>query len=112
MNIESENEIRKTFNIKLIKDTINNINKNINEENNKNKTAFELELYIMTEYPEFYSNYPFLVKKLCKKDDIELLYKMFDNLNDVELGNKTLSNVESTLGNELAQKFIYPKINK
>ena len=108
----NNNEIRNSFNIKLIQDTIININNDINKENNKNKSIFELELYIMTEYPEFYSNYPFLVKKLCKKDDIQMLYKMFDNLNDVELGNKTLSNVELTLGNELAQQFIYPKINK
>jgi hypothetical protein len=108
----TNNEIRKTFNIELIKENINIINKEINKEINKNKTIFELELYIMTQYPEFYNNYPFLVKKLCKKDDIQMLYKMFDNLNDVELGNKTLSNVESTLGNELAQEFIYSKINK
>ena len=30
----------------------------------------------------------------------------------IELGNKSLSNVESTLGNELAQQYIYSKINK
>ena len=100
------------FNIKLIQNNINIINDDINKEINKSKSIFELELYIMSEYPDFYSKYPFLVKKLCKKDDIEMLYKMFDNLNEVELGNKTLSNVELTLGDELAKQFIYPKINK
>lgn len=109
---KNNDEIRKTFNIEIVKETINNINNEINKESNKNKTTFELELYILTEYPEFYNNYPFLVKKLCKKDDIQMLYKMFDNLNEVELGNKSLSNVESTLGNELAQQYIYSKINK
>jgi hypothetical protein len=112
MSSDNQNEIRQTFNIKLIQNTINNINKDINKDINKNKSIFELELYIMTEYPEFYNNYPFLVKKLCKKDDMEILYKMFNNLNDVELGNKTLSNVELSLGDELAKQFIYPKINK
>lgn len=109
MNTDNQ---RKTFNIQLIQNTINIINNDINNETNKNKSTFELELYIMTQYPDFYSNYPFLVKKLCKKDDIEILYKMFNNLNDVELGNNTLANVELTLGNELAQQFIYSKINK
>ena len=105
-------EVRSTFNINIIKETIENINKDIEKDINKNKSVFELELYIMTEYPEFYNNYPFLVKKICKKEDIQMLYKMFNNLNDVESGNKTLANVETKLGVELAQQYIYPKLNK
>ena len=41
-----------------------------------------------------------------------MLYKMFENLNEVELGNKSLSNVELTLGDELAKQYIYSKIQK
>ena len=111
-NNNNNNEIRNTYNINIIKETINNINNEINKENNKNKTLFELELHIMTLYPEFYNDYPFLVKKICKKDDIQMLYKMFENLNEVELGNKSLSNVELTLGDELAKQYIYSKIQK
>lgn len=111
MSLDNKDEIRNKFNINIIKENINNINIDLNKDINKYKSIFELELYIMTEYPEFYNNYPFLVKKLCKKDDIEMLYKMLNNLNDVELGNKSLNNVESTLGIELAKQYIYPKIS-
>ena len=108
----NNNEVRNTFNINMIKNTIITINNDINKEINKNKTILELELYIMTEYEEFYNNYPFLVKKLCKKDDIQMLYKMFDNLNDIEIGNKSLASVETKLGKELAEQYIYPNLRK
>ena len=42
-NNNNNNEIRNTYNINIIKETINNINNEINKENNKNKTLFELE---------------------------------------------------------------------
>jgi hypothetical protein len=74
--------------------------------------AFDFELDIMTTFPEFYDSYPFLVKKLCKRDDVSMLYKMLDNLDMVEKGTKSLANVELNLGEELAQKFLYPAINK
>ena len=53
-----------------------------------------------------------IVKKLCKRDDISMLYKMFENLNEVESGNKTLDNVELNLGEDLAQSYLYPCLKK
>ena len=41
--------------------------------------SFDFELEIMTQFPDFYQAHPFLVKKLCKRDDISMLYKMLDN---------------------------------
>jgi hypothetical protein len=37
---------------------------------------------------------------------------MLDNLEQVEKGNKSLASVEHTLGDELANKFLYPSLNK
>ena len=42
--------------------------------------AFEYEMKIMETHPGFYQSNPFLVKKLCKKEDISMLYKMLESL--------------------------------
>ena len=68
------------------------------------------KLKILELYPEFYDNYPFLVKKLCKNQDITMLYTMLEKLNQIEKGNSTLENVERNLGEQLAEKYLYPNI--
>jgi len=55
---------------------------------------------------------PFLVKKICKQDDLSTLYVMFDNLEKVEKGEKTLAGVELNLGTQLANQYLYPNIKK
>jgi hypothetical protein len=37
---------------------------------------------------------------------------MISLLKDVEKGERSLSGVELSLGNELAEKFVYPVVNK
>ena len=104
---------KQTFNIDNIKLHVDLINKLINKlELQGKKNAFDFELEIMTTYPEFYDSNPFLVKKLCKRDDISMLYKMLDNLNEIESGNETLDNVELNLGEDLAQSYLYPSLKK
>ena len=92
-----------------VKDNINSIN-NILEKSLDD--PFQNELKIMELFPEFYNNYPYLVKKLCKKEDISMIYTMISKLNNIEKGYDTLKNVENKLGNELAEKYLYNKINK
>lgn len=104
-------ELRKDFNIELIKNTINEINNELNKMKDMGETdVFNLEMNISEMFSEFYDNYPFLVKKICKGDDIETIYTMLKCLSQVEKGNKTLSEVENKLGNELLNKYI-PKKN-
>lgn len=103
--------IRHTFNTEDIKTNINNIKEYMNANKEKNKSHFELELDIIEKYPEFYHEYPFLVKKVCKDDNLDTLYKMLDNLAMVEKGDKSFAEVEKTLGEELANEFIHSKIN-
>ena len=103
----SDNTLRNDFKIKYIKTNIDNIlNKIKDMEKNGIHDSFDHELEIMTVLPDFYSEYPFLVKKVCKKEDISFLHKMIDNLEQVQNVDKSLSSVEYNLGNELATKYI------
>ena len=105
----SEPIIRKTFNINFIKENINKMKELINGMKlSGNNNILEHELEIMNKYPEFYESYPFLVKKICKCDDMDMLNKMFENLEKIESGESTLENVELNLGNKLANQYLYP----
>ena len=106
-------DIKSTFNANSIRENIIIIQKKIAtmiEEGNDD--IFEHELNIMTTMPDFYQDHPFLVKKICKREDLTILYKMLENLDSVENGDKSLSSVELNLGEELANKFLYPVIDK
>ena len=74
--------------------------------------SFDLEMDIMNNMPDFYEKFPALVKRLCREpnQDNTYLYKMLSLLKEVEKGNKSLSTIELELGNELAEKFVYPVI--
>jgi len=103
---------RTTFNINYIKETIIKLQELINkmkQEGNDNVLDHELE--ILHTYPEFYESYPFLVKKVCKGGDLNMLDTMFKNLEKVESGDKSLETVEHNLGNKLASQYLNP-INK
>ena len=76
------------------------------------KDVFEFELELLEVFPEFYDKYPFLVKKLCKRGDLSILYKMIDNLEQIENGDKSMASVEMNLGQDLANKFLYPSLKK
>lgn len=75
---------------------------------------FDLEMAILNCMPDFYDNYPSIVKRLCKEEiqDNTYLYKMIELLGEVEKGEKSLASVEYNLGEELAQKFVYPLVKK
>jgi hypothetical protein len=105
--------LRTTFNINLIKETINKINIIINDMKSKgNNDILEHELEIMHTYPEFYDSYPFLVKKICKGGDLNMLETMFKNLEKVESGENSLAGVELKLGQKLAAQYLDPVVNK
>jgi hypothetical protein len=76
--------------------------------------SFELEMYFIENMTEFYENYPHLIKRLCREEnqDNSFLYKMLDSLEQVNTGNKSMASVELSLGNELANKFLYPALEK
>ena len=103
-------ELRKSFNIDIVKETINEINKELTKMKNFGEdNIFNLEMNIAEMFPEFYDEYPYLIKKICKGDNIETLYTMLKCLNQVENGSKTLNQVENKLGNELFNKYMPKK---
>lgn len=105
--------LRKTFNINFIRENILKIKNEINEIiKSGNNNILEHELEIMNKYSDFYDSYPFLVKKLCKGDDLDMLDNMFKNLEKVESGDSSLASVELNLGNKLAKQYLHPNINK
>jgi hypothetical protein len=105
--------VRTSFNTVSIKKTINDIDKRINELIKQGKTqAFDIEMVILEEMPEFYDEYPFLVKRLCKRENNDFLFKMLDSLEAVDKGNKSLATTELNLGEELASKYLYPVVGK
>ena len=65
----------------------------------------------METYPNFYQEYPFLVKKVCKKEDISMLFKMLGLLDNISKGHDNLTNVENNLGQELANEYLYKEKN-
>ncbi len=106
-------ELKTDFEVLTIKQTVTQINNAIIAMEKAGKTdSFDFEMEIMTEYPEFYQAHPFLVKKLCKRDDITMLYKMLDSLEAVQAGQQSLASVELNLGTQLANKFVYPNLKK
>lgn len=106
-------ELKSNFDVLTIKQTIIQINDSIKlMENSGKKDSFEFEMEIMTQYPDFYQTHPFLVKKLCKRDDISVLFKMLDSLQTVQDGTQSLASVELNLGKQLAEKYIYSNIKK
>ena len=101
---------------------VTNIRKNINILQNKIKELrsngvtddFQLELYVIDNMPELYDTYPSLVKRLCRNDkqDNSFLFKMIDMIESVDNGKQTMASIEHTLGNELAEKYLYPVLKK
>jgi len=77
------------------------------------KDPFDLEMDFMNNMSEFYEEYPSIIKRLCREEiqDNTYLYKMLNLLKKVEEGNISLGAVELSLGNELAEKFVYPIVN-
>ena len=101
------------FSLLMIREYVNKINEDIKKMELEGRSdVFDFELEMMTKYPEFYDSHPFLVKKLCKREDLTMLYKMLDSLTKVEEGSKSLASVELSLGEELADKYLYPVVGK
>ncbi len=106
-------EPKKTFSLQEIRENVELIKKEVNRMELEGKSdPFDFELELMESMPEFYEAHPFLVKKLCKREDISMLYKMLENLEQVQSGNKSMASVELNLGDQLAKQYLYPSLNK
>ena len=98
-----------------IRNQITILEKRLNELRQSGVTdSFDLELKIIDEMTDFYDTYPSIVKRLCRSanQDNEFLFKMIETLEKVNKGEKSLATVEMQLGEELANKYLYPVIQK
>jgi hypothetical protein len=99
-------------NNRIIIQTIQNILKQLR--NDGITDPFQLEVYFIEHYTYLFDEFPALIKRLCREEnqDNSFLYKMLDTLDKVNKGDESMASAELKLGDELAQKFIYPFINK
>ncbi len=112
-NTQENQETKKTYTLQEIRENVELIKNEVNRMELEGKSdPFDFELELMESMPEFYEAHPFLVKKLCKREDISMLYKMLENLEQVEQGNKSMASVELNLGDQLAKQYLYPSLNK
>jgi soluble cytochrome b562 len=101
-------DIKECFETNNIRDKITLIKNFVLELNKKGITdELEIELKVMDEFKEFQTQYPFLVKKICKNDNISFLYKMLEQLDVVESGQNSFIDVEKDLANTLAEQYLY-----
>jgi acyl-homoserine-lactone acylase len=77
--------------------------------NPKDKLQYEFALRDV--FPEFAQEHPFLFRKIVMGDDLTFLHKMLDNIDKINTGELTQKDVEMALGNELADKYVYPALN-
>tara|TARA_E500000178_G_C16986251_1_gene738372 strand:+ start:65 stop:394 length:330 start_codon:yes stop_codon:yes gene_type:complete len=102
----------KKLNVKEMKKKINYVQNKISELVKENKNNVDIEMYFLENDSEFYERYPYLIKKLIKGGSLEFLDVMLNNLEKVESGQQTMASTELKLGEDLASKYLYPKVNK
>ena len=98
--------------VKELKIKIDEVSTKISELVKLNKTEVEIEMFFLENDSEFYERYPYLIKKLIKGGSLEFLDVMLKNLEKIENSEQTKASVELKLGEDLAQKFLYPKVNQ
>ena len=75
-------------------------------------TQLDKEMYVMEKYKELYESHPFLLKKLSKivndndTENLEMLYLLLDKFQEVEDNKATKEEVETDLGQKLADKYM------
>lgn len=102
----------KKLNVKEMREKINYVQNKISELVKENKNNVDIEMYFLENDSEFYERYPYLIKKLIKGGSLEFLDVMLNNLEKVESGQQTMASTELKLGEDLASKYLYPKVNK
>lgn len=98
--------------IRIIKEFIDNDPKCV-ELRGKGKSSFlEYQIYVEDTFPEFNKKYPTIVKKLLFQEDLELIELYFTFMNKIRNNELDQKTAEKQLGEMLANKYLYPKLNK
>lgn len=97
-----------------IKETVQKLQTFVNTNEMQELKINNNELFkyrIETEFTEFSQSYPTIVKKIMLGDNLKYLDKMIDAMASINNKKSTREDVEKTLGEELAEEFIYPLVN-
>jgi hypothetical protein len=82
----------------------------------KKMSKFDTEMLLMTELPELYNDYPWLIKSFSKTKNVDdfmnMMNKMVGSLESVVKGETTQAAVEMKLGQELFDHYVGDKIPK
>lgn len=78
----------------------------------RNKDEVEYEKHMEEKFEDFCDRFYSIFKKVLSGEDITPLMGMLAEIEKVKRGDKTLEEAEQFVGEQLAQKYIYPKINK
>lgn len=103
-NIDNIDVKKIRINIKIIKNWV---------EKQKNKgitDTLKLEQSVYDNLNEIYMSFPSIVKMICKDQDLKEVEKMLNKLEEVKEKKLTFKEAEKSLGDEYANKFLYPKI--
>ena len=95
-----------------LKSKIKQVQEKISELIKEKKTDVQIEMFFIENDPKFYEEDPYLIKTLIKGGSLEFLDVMLGNLQKIEDGDQTLASTELKLGNELADKYLYPSMKK
>lgn len=72
----------------------------------------EYELHMESKFEKFSMRYYGIFQKLINGEDITPLMSMFDSINKIKSGYATVEQEEKRIGEELADRYIYPNLTK
>jgi hypothetical protein len=101
------------FNIDQIKKDVELIKKCVAQGEKEGITShILLENKVFEDHHDIYEKYPWIVKHISKKRDMKYLNKMIEALEKVSKGETTVQDAGKELGEELAEKYLYPQFGK
>jgi hypothetical protein len=112
-DLKNINLISLLMNTNLIKANVTKLQEFIKKDEmillkQKNQELFKYK--IESEFLEFNTKYPTIVKKIMNGDDISYLNKMLEAMDNINNKKTTKEKAEKKLGEELAEEYIYPLV--
>ena len=98
-------------NIREIVDIIIKIKNTNNIQELKKKSEKKYKNFMISNFQNFSFKYPKLFDMILINDDLKYLDLMLQGLEDIKKG-KSKGEVDKEIGEQLAQQYVYPLVNK
>lgn len=79
---------------------------------NLSQDRMKYQEHMKSLFPEFANNYFGLFKKIIFREDISMLEPMLKNIEDLNNGIVQEKDVTTSIGETLAEKYLYPVLGK